>query len=165
MVLRFSTRHFSAASLVMKLMNSETHSWTHSLASLEILAVAGTLDFIILATFAIFRQTRQSQARVKGEGRSGGARGMSGCAHGEETVLFPILPDFLLRYRRRIWGILSGRLWRDAGTISEGGDGRCVLRHNSLDETFGLTRSLPHPSGAPPTTAQSLPYLLPRGLH
>ena len=61
MVLRFSMRHFSAASLVMKLMNSETHSWTHSLASFEILAVAGTLDFIILATFAILCRTCRSQ--------------------------------------------------------------------------------------------------------
>jgi len=55
----------------MKLMNSETHSWTHSLASFEILAVAGTLDFIILATFAIL-QTRQSQVWVEKEAEAEG---------------------------------------------------------------------------------------------
>jgi len=35
-------------------MNSETHSWTHSFASLAIFAVGGTEDFMILATLAIY---------------------------------------------------------------------------------------------------------------
>ena len=39
---------------VMKLMNSDTHSCTHSLASLAILAVDGTDCFIIRDTFAIW---------------------------------------------------------------------------------------------------------------
>ena len=42
MVLRFSRWHLSLASLVIKLMNSETHSWTVSLASLAIFAFAGS---------------------------------------------------------------------------------------------------------------------------
>ena len=71
-------------------------------------------------------------------------KGKGGCPHREETILFSIFSHFLLRYRRRFWGILGG-FWRGAGTIIEGGDVRCVLRHNSLDETFGLTRTLPHP--------------------
>ncbi|KAJ6314488.1 hypothetical protein OIU78_018047 [Salix suchowensis] len=37
----------------MKLMNSETHSCTVSLASLEILAFAGSAFFMILLTLAI----------------------------------------------------------------------------------------------------------------
>jgi hypothetical protein len=37
----------------MKLMNSETHSCTHSLASFDTLAVPGKLVFMILATLAI----------------------------------------------------------------------------------------------------------------
>ena len=136
----------------MKLMNSETHSWTHSLASLEILAVVGTLDFMILATFAIFRRTGE-----------GGRRGKSGCAHREETILFPILSDLLLRYRRRLWCILGGRLGRGSSTrtVIEGGDVRCVLRHhNSLSEAFELTRTLPHPSGTTTAQSQTHPYFL-----
>ena len=37
----------------MKLMNSETHSCTHSLASLETFAEAGSEFFMIRATLAI----------------------------------------------------------------------------------------------------------------
>ena len=44
--------------LTMKLINSETHSWTHSLASFETFAVVGKLDFMIRETFAIWRQSR-----------------------------------------------------------------------------------------------------------
>lgn len=40
--------------LTMKLINSDTHSWTHSLASFETLAVCGSEFFMILATFAIY---------------------------------------------------------------------------------------------------------------
>jgi len=159
MVLRFSTRHFSAASLVMKLMNSETHSWTHSLASFEILAVAGTLDFIILATFAILR-TRQWQAWAgRGWRVRKNRRGMSRHTHRQETILFSVLPDFLVRYRRRFWSIW-GRFRRGAGTVTERGDIwiRCVLcRHNSLDGTLELTCTLPHrlgTSGTPGATIQ-----------
>jgi hypothetical protein len=36
-----------------KLMNSETHSWTHSLASFAIFAESGREFFMILPTFAI----------------------------------------------------------------------------------------------------------------
>ena len=139
----------------MKLMNSETHSWTHSLASLDILAVVGTLDFIILATFAIFRRM--------GEGGLGGkCEGKSGCAYREETILFPILSDLLLRYGRRLRCILGSRLCRGTSTrtIIEGGDVRCVLRHSSLDEAFELTRTLPHPSDTTTTQPQSQPYSL-----
>jgi hypothetical protein len=37
----------------MKLMNSDTHSCTHSLASFAIFAVGGTAFFMIRETFAI----------------------------------------------------------------------------------------------------------------
>ena len=40
---------------MMKLMNSETHSWTVSLASFEIFAFPGRAFFIIRPTFAIGR--------------------------------------------------------------------------------------------------------------
>lgn len=53
-VLRFSSWHFSAASDVMKEMNSDTHSCTHSFASFAILAVGGTEAFIIRETLAIW---------------------------------------------------------------------------------------------------------------
>jgi hypothetical protein len=53
-VLRFSSWHFSAASDVMKLINSDTHSCTHSLASFAILAVGGTAFFMMRETFAIY---------------------------------------------------------------------------------------------------------------
>jgi len=55
-VLRFSRWHLSEASPVMKLMNSDTHSCTVSLASLEILAFAGRAFFMILLTLAIGRK-------------------------------------------------------------------------------------------------------------
>ncbi|KAJ6804901.1 nuclear transcription factor Y subunit B-3 [Iris pallida] len=55
MVLRFSRWHLSEASPVMKLMNSETHSWTVSFASLEIFAFAGRAFFMIRLTLAIGR--------------------------------------------------------------------------------------------------------------
>lgn len=42
-------------SLVMKEINSETHSCTHSFASFAILALSGSARFIIRATFAIGR--------------------------------------------------------------------------------------------------------------
>jgi len=45
----------STYSLVMKLMNSDTHSWTVSFASFAILALAGSVLFIILLMFAIGR--------------------------------------------------------------------------------------------------------------
>lgn len=71
-VLRFSCWHFSEASrnvsatywppirdnyvpsLVMKDMNSDTHSCIHSFASFAILAFSGRADFMILATGAKF---------------------------------------------------------------------------------------------------------------
>ena len=40
---------------MMKLMNSDTHSWTVSLASFEIFALAGRDFFMIRLTFAIGR--------------------------------------------------------------------------------------------------------------
>ena len=40
---------------VMKEMNSETHSCMHSFASLAILALSGSADFMIRATGAKFR--------------------------------------------------------------------------------------------------------------
>ena len=55
MVFRFSWTHRSEASLVINAMNSDTHSWTHSLASLAILAFSGRARFIIRATLAIGR--------------------------------------------------------------------------------------------------------------
>ena len=42
--------------LTMKLINSDTHSWTHSLASLLTFAEPGKEFFMILATFAIYHQ-------------------------------------------------------------------------------------------------------------
>lgn len=52
-VLRFSTAHRSAASDVMNEMNSDVHSWTHSLASLLTLVVSGRHFFMIRPTLAI----------------------------------------------------------------------------------------------------------------
>ena len=54
-VFRFSWWHLSLASDVIKLMNSLTHSGTHSLASFVIFPVCGMAFFIILATFAVGR--------------------------------------------------------------------------------------------------------------
>ena len=42
--------------LTIKLINSDTHSWTHSLASLLTFAEPGSEFFMILATFAICNQ-------------------------------------------------------------------------------------------------------------
>ena len=47
------TWHLSDASEVMKLMNSETHSCTHSRASFAIFPCEGMAFFIILATLAV----------------------------------------------------------------------------------------------------------------
>ena len=55
MVLRFSFLQISHASDVIKAMNSETHSYTASLASLEILAFSGSDCFMILLMLAIGR--------------------------------------------------------------------------------------------------------------
>jgi len=44
--------------LTMKEMNSDTHSWTHSLASLLTFAEPGRAFFMIRATLAIFYQLR-----------------------------------------------------------------------------------------------------------
>ena len=46
----------------MKLMNSDTHSCTHSLASFDTFAVPGKLVFMIRATFAICHQQRFGQS-------------------------------------------------------------------------------------------------------
>jgi len=46
--------NYHVPSLVMKDMNSETHSCMHSFASLAILAFSGKADFMILATGAKF---------------------------------------------------------------------------------------------------------------
>lgn len=54
-VFRFSPMHFVQASLVIKEMNSETHSWMISLASFEILALSGRACFMILEMLAIGR--------------------------------------------------------------------------------------------------------------
>ena len=53
MVFRFSWRHLSLASDVMKEINSDTHSCIVSLASFAIFAFVGKDFFIILDTFAI----------------------------------------------------------------------------------------------------------------
>lgn len=45
---------------MMKLMNSETHSWTVSLASLDILAFAGSDFFMIRLTLAMGRNRSSS---------------------------------------------------------------------------------------------------------
>src|SRR5260370_1348676 len=77
-VFRFSSWHFSAASDVMKLINSDTHSCTHSLASFAILAVGGTAFFMIRETFAIFFGGGGGQTADKNEedlrGRGGGEK-------------------------------------------------------------------------------------------
>ena len=52
-VFRFSCRHLSDASDVIKLMNSETHSCTVSFESFAIFAFSGNVFFIIRAIFAI----------------------------------------------------------------------------------------------------------------
>nr|GFB49425.1 protein CPR-5 [Tanacetum cinerariifolium] len=49
---------------VMKLMNSDTHSWTISFASLDILGLAGKYFFIIHLTFAIGRRPSWSLDEV-----------------------------------------------------------------------------------------------------
>ena len=103
-VLRFSMWHFSAASEVMKLMNSETHSWTHSLASLAILAVEGTDCFMIRETLAIWRRL------VSETGGKGGA-------YGEETVLFSVLSHLLFGDRCRRGCVGRGRLVRSVGVF------------------------------------------------
>ena len=61
-VFLFSLWHLSEASPVMKLINSDTHSCTVSLASFEILAFAGNAFFMILLTFAIGRNLSCSLA-------------------------------------------------------------------------------------------------------
>lgn len=55
-VLRFSMRQRSDASLVMKLMNSLVHSCTHSLASFETLVAEGRHFFMIRLTLAMGRK-------------------------------------------------------------------------------------------------------------
>lgn len=52
-VLRFSSLHRSAAWLVMNEINSETHSWMHSLDSFESLACCGKAFFITRATVCV----------------------------------------------------------------------------------------------------------------
>lgn len=117
-VLRFSTWHFSAASDVMKLMNSETHSCTHSLASFEIFAVPGTDDFIIRDTFAICTR--------KGYRLTGGAENSESGTHWQEAVLFSIFPDFLLGNGRGRWCISHG-LWGWADVALRGNVGVWVF--------------------------------------
>ena len=65
-VLRFSCWHLSLASLVINEMNSDTHSWMLSFASFAILALFGSVFFIIRAIFAIGRNLRH----IKYEGWS-----------------------------------------------------------------------------------------------
>ncbi len=48
----------------MKLMNSETHSWTVSLASLAILALAGRAFFMIRLILAIGRYLSCSLSKL-----------------------------------------------------------------------------------------------------
>jgi hypothetical protein len=60
------TRRTNSPSLVMKLINSDTHSCMHSLASLAIFAFSGRADFIILATGAKLRMLA-SESRLLGE--------------------------------------------------------------------------------------------------
>ena len=116
----------------MKLMNSDTHSCTHSFASLDILAVAGTDDFMIRETFAIY--ARESSVEVFGDDsfvrhrrrRRQGEDGMDGCeimyvyiapyfehknmerraetqTYGEKPVLFPIFANLLFSNRCWLW--------------------------------------------------------------
>lgn len=47
-------------------MNSDTHSCTHSLASLAIFALSGNAAFIILPTFAIYRRVISRAPQCKG---------------------------------------------------------------------------------------------------
>ncbi len=62
MVLRFSCEHRSLASLVMKLTNSLTVSWTHSRASLAIFPDFGMARFIIRVMFAMGRNRSCSRS-------------------------------------------------------------------------------------------------------
>ena len=62
------TWHLSEASLVMKEMNSETHSWTHSRASLAILPCVEGMDFFMMrATLAMGRKRswKKEQAKLR----------------------------------------------------------------------------------------------------
>lgn len=71
----------------MKLMNSDTHSCTHSFASLLTLADPGSAFFMIRATFAIYLCSASTTKRVtEGLGRRG-------VTYRQEPILFPELLD------------------------------------------------------------------------
>jgi len=80
---------------VMKLMNSETHSWTVSLASLDIFAFAGRDFFMIRLTLAMGRNRSCSNLEELSEMFSD-----KGLPIGLIWVLFPVILGNQI-YRRR----------------------------------------------------------------
>ena len=79
----------SLPSLVMKEMNSETHSCMHSFASFAIFAFSGKADFIIRATGAKLRMlASDSRSIISRADREGvGVSGVNRCVSRTEEVV------------------------------------------------------------------------------
>lgn len=73
----------------MKEMNSDTHSWTHSFASLLTFALLGKEDFMIRATFAIYPDPTGTSYQLGTES----VRMDKRWTNGKPSILFTVLVD------------------------------------------------------------------------